>query len=143
MTKTPKSRGRTRSGGAHGKSKSRATRGSPPKSSRFKKGLSGNPTGRPKGSKNLATLFKEAAKHSVEAKIGGKIRKITTVQATIMQLAANAARGDHRATAKFLDYLDEFERRAAAAKPTQYPLSDPDIEVLHAVHERMRHCDLR
>jgi Family of unknown function (DUF5681) len=137
MTKTTKSRGRTGSGGA---GKGRAF-GNPPNSTRFKKGFSGNPTGRPKGSRNLATLFKDAAKHPVEAKINGKLRKITTVQATIMQLAANAVRGDHRATAKFLDFLDEFERRAAAAKPTQYTLSDADIEVLYAVHRRMQQCD--
>jgi hypothetical protein len=137
MTKTPKSRGRTGSGGA---GKSRAS-GNPPNSTRFKKGFSGNPTGRPKGSKNLATLFKAAAKHPVEAKINGKLRKITTVQATIMQLAANAVRGDPRATAKFLDYLDEFEKRAAAVRPTQYPLSDADVEVLRAVYERMEQCD--
>ena len=137
MTKTPKSRRRTGSGGA---GKERAP-GNPPNSTRFQKGSSGNPTGRPKGSRNLATLFKEAAKHPVEAKINGKLRKITTVQATIMQLAANAARGHHRATAKFLDYLDEFEKRAAAARPTQYPLSDADIEVLYAVYQRMEQCD--
>ena len=36
--------------------------GKPPLQSRFKAGTSGNARGRPKGSKNLKTLVKEAAK---------------------------------------------------------------------------------
>ncbi|HEY0797236.1 MAG TPA: DUF5681 domain-containing protein [Acidisarcina sp.] len=31
----------------------------PPKKNQFQRGKSGSPTGRPKGRKNLATLFKE------------------------------------------------------------------------------------
>jgi hypothetical protein len=118
-----------------------ATNRSPPKSTRYTKGVSGNPAGRPKGSKNLATLFKEAANHPVKATIAGKERTLSTAQATIFQLAANAARGDHRATSKFLDYLDEFEKRAAAARPSQYPLSPADMEVLHAIYRRMNQTD--
>ena len=118
-----------------------ATRGSPPIGSRFTKGVSGNPAGRPKGSKNLASIFKEAADHPVQATISGKSRTISTAQATIFQLAANAARGDHRATTKFLDYLDDFEKRAAAARPVQYPFSAADVEVLQAIYQRMKQSE--
>ena len=40
-----------------------------------------------------------------------------------------------------LDWMDEIESRAAAAKPSQFPLSEPDLEVLRAVHERMKQCN--
>jgi hypothetical protein len=125
-----------RKGGGDGRSRSE-----PPKSGRFPKGVSGNVTGRPKGSKNLATIFKQAANHPVQATINGNVRNISTAQATIFQLAANAARGDHRATSKFLDYLDEFEKRAAASRTAQYPLSTADMEVLHAIYQRMKQCE--
>jgi hypothetical protein len=107
----------------------------------YKKGETGNKRGRPKGSKNLTTLFTQAANNPVTATIGGKQRTISTLHATIMQLAKKAASGEHRATVKFLDYVDKIESRAAAARPTQFPLSEPDLEVLRAAYERMKQCD--
>jgi hypothetical protein len=102
--------------------------------------MSGNPRGRPKGSKNLSTLLKEAASDQVNATIGGKTRKISKIQATTMQLATKAAGGDNAAIARFLDWIDEIETRAAAVKPTQFPLGEADVEVLQAAYERMKQC---
>jgi hypothetical protein len=83
----------------------------------------------------------EAARHQVSATIGGKKRKISNVQATTMQLATKAASGDHAAMSKFLDWIDQIETGAAAAKPTEFPLSEPDLEVLRAAYERMKQCE--
>jgi len=115
--------------------------GNPPKETRFKKGTSGNPKGRPKGSKNLRTLILEAARDHVTATVGGKTRKISKIQATTMQLATKAAGGDHAAMSKFLDWIDDIETQAAAARPTQFPLSEIDVEVLRAAYERMKQCE--
>lgn len=112
-------------------------RAKPPKHTQFKKGESGNKAGRPKGSKNLSTLIMEAAHGQVTATIDGKKRKISKVQATTMQLATKAAAGDPKAMLKFLDWVDEIEARAAAARPSQYPVSSVDIEVIKAVHDRL------
>jgi hypothetical protein len=116
-------------------------RGNPPKHTQFRKGTTGNPKGRPKGSKNLSTYLMEAARDQVSATVGGRTRKISKIQATAMQLATKAARGDQSAMGKFLDWMDEIETRAAAVKPSQFPLSAPDIEVLRAAYERMKLCD--
>jgi len=83
----------------------------------------------------------EAARDHVTATVGGKTRKITKLQATTMQLATKAASGDHAAMGKFLDRIDDIETRAAAVKPTQFPLSEPDLEVLRAAYERMKQCE--
>ena len=116
-------------------------RGKPPKHTQFRKGTTGNPKGRPKGSKNLSTYIMEAARDHVTATVGGKTRKISKIQATTMQLATKAASGNQVAMSKFLDWIDEIETRAAAVRPTQFPLSAPDIEVLRAAYERMKQCD--
>jgi hypothetical protein len=115
--------------------------GNPPKYTQYRKGVSGNPKGRPKGSKNLSTLMMEAAHHPVSVDIEGKSRRITAIHATTLQLATKAAHGDAKATVAFLDAVDEIERRAAAARPTDFPLSERDIEVLRAAHARMLLCD--
>jgi hypothetical protein len=103
--------------------------------------MSGNPKGRPKGSKNLSTYLMEAARDQVAATIGGKSRRISKLQATAMQLATKAAGGDQGAINKFLDWMDEVETRAAAARPSQFPLTEPDIEVIKATYDRMKQCE--
>jgi hypothetical protein len=83
----------------------------------------------------------EAARDQVSATVGGKTRRISKIQATTMQLATKAAGGYQAAMTKFLDWIDEIETRAAAVRPTQFPLSAPDVEVLRAAYERMKQCD--
>jgi Family of unknown function (DUF5681) len=115
-------------------------RGHPPKHTQFRKGMSGNPKGRPKGSKNLSTLLREAADDQVFATMDGEKRKISKLQATTMQLATKAASGDQAAMKQFLEWMDEIEARAAAARPSQFPLSEADIEVIRETYERMKQC---
>jgi len=117
--------------------RSKGGRGSPPNHSRFRKGQSGNLRGRPRGSKNLRTILTQAANDQVTANIG-RLRKITKLQATAIQLATKAAGGDRNAIGKFLDWVDEFEKRAAANRPTAFPFSPRDLEVLQAVYARSR-----
>lgn len=82
----------------------------------------------------------EAAQDQVTATVGGKTRTISKIQATVMQLATKAAGGNQAAINKFLNLIDEIEIRAAAVRPNQFPLSEPDIEVLRVTYERMKQC---
>jgi len=50
-------------------------RGNPPRHTQFPKGKSGNPAGRPKGSKNFSTIIMEAASDHVTATVDGKKRR--------------------------------------------------------------------
>jgi hypothetical protein len=79
------------------KKHSRIGYGNPPKHSQFKKGTSGNKKGRPKGTKNLATLFHNELNKRVVISENGQRRTITKAQAAIMQLINKAATGDAKA----------------------------------------------
>ena len=67
--------------------------GKPPLHTRFRKGQSGNPKGRAKGTKNFATIFMKAMRQSVTITENGKRRKISKLDAAVTQLANDAARG--------------------------------------------------
>src|SRR5438874_13478511 len=85
--------------------------GKPPHHTRFKKGQSGNPRGRPSGSKNLATVLSEALNELVIVAENGGRRKITKRQAIITQLVNQSAKADWRATKILLDILQAIEAR--------------------------------
>ena len=85
--------------------------GKPPRHTRFKKDQSGNPRGRPSGSKNLSTLLTEALNEVVIVAENGGRRKITKRQAIITQLVNQSAKADWRATKILLDILQVIEAR--------------------------------
>jgi Family of unknown function (DUF5681) len=90
----------------------------PPVTTQFTKGKSGNPKGRPKGSKNkMPTLNEERCKGIIleeayrEIKIhdGRKEVKIPVIKAVVRSIAVNAARGDQRAQKLLTDLVVKIE----------------------------------
>lgn len=71
--------------------------GKPPKHTRFKPGQSGNPKGRPKGTKNLKTDLIEELSETIDIREGGGTRRISKQRAVVKSLAARAIKGDARA----------------------------------------------
>ncbi|MHB8381591.1 MAG: DUF5681 domain-containing protein, partial [Candidatus Binataceae bacterium] len=71
--------------------------GKPPRHTRFQKGRSGNPRGRPRGSKTSATLIRQALLARVEVRENGRVTNISKLEAMIMQAVNKAASGDFRA----------------------------------------------
>jgi hypothetical protein len=115
--------------------------GKPPKHTRFTKGRSGNPNGRPRGSRNASTLLDEALKERVSVSENGRRKKITKLEAILTQLVNRAAGGDHRATQLLLAHqiprIEEHEAsRSAAAERT--PLAPP----LSAEEKRTRDLEI-
>jgi hypothetical protein len=80
----------------------------PPKGSQFKKGTSGNPTGRPKGAKSLNTLAEEQFLKPITVTKNGKKTKMPMIAIVISQLLKKAAEGDLAATKAALDYFTKF-----------------------------------
>ena len=68
--------------------------GKPPKHTRFRKGTSGNPKGRPRGSRNLATVLERTLKEKVVINESGIRKTVTKLEAAVKQLVNKAASGD-------------------------------------------------
>lgn len=85
--------------------------GKPPRHTRFKPGVSGNPRGRPKEAKNLSTLAHEALNEWVVVADNGRRRKISKRQAIITQLVNRSAQADLKATQILLGIIQDIERR--------------------------------
>src|SRR5215469_3861121 len=71
--------------------------GKPPRHSRFVRGRSGNPRGRPRGAKSFNTLLSEKLNEPVTVAENGGRRKITKREAIVTQLVNRSAAADFRA----------------------------------------------
>ena len=103
--------------------------GKPPRSTRFKKGQSGNPRGRSSGSKNLSTLLSEALNEPVIIAENGRRRRINKRQAIIKQLVNQSANGDWRAVKMLLEILRDIEGQTepAADEPSAFTAADEEV----------------
>jgi Family of unknown function (DUF5681) len=81
----------------------------PPKATQFTAGNSGNPNGRPKGSKNFSTLFAEELAQTVTLTENGKRKKMPKQQALAKQLVNKALSNDPKAAALVLDQIRRSE----------------------------------
>jgi hypothetical protein len=88
--------------------------GHPPVEHQFRKGQSGNPAGRPKGSRNMSTLIQKALFETVVVNVNGRRKKVSKLEAAFIQQANRAAGGDAQATRLMLDVLVGSEQREEA-----------------------------
>ena len=109
----------------------------PPLHTRFKKGQSGNPRGRPV--KNLAGLLAAALNEKVTVTENGKRRKITKREAVIAQLVNKSASAELRATKMLIDMMKDVERKAGEVDPPEpHRFAPADEEVIKGVVARIR-----
>lgn len=111
--------------------------GKPPKHTRFQKGRSGNPKGRPKGSKNLDTLLVESVNERVTINENGVPKKVSKLAAMHKQLANKGATGDLRALQMILQKLEALESRSQAAAGSE-AFDKADHAIMKDVSERLK-----
>jgi hypothetical protein len=118
--------------------------GKPPAKTQFKKGTSGNPNGRPRGSMSISSILAKTGREIVPVTIGGKTRFMIKLEAACTQLTNQAASGDQKAIRDLLAAHRQFpeserlveaavfsnERDAATIKSLLKRIgnTDPDIE---------------
>lgn len=104
----------------------------PPVHSRFRKGQSGNPRGRPKGSRNLKTDLLEELAEAITINEGGARRKITKQRAFVKATMAKAIQGDPRAGAQLIAMISRLVPPDANEPAPRTPLPDEDRAILDA-----------
>ena len=116
--------------------------GKPPVATQFQKGQSGNPKGRRRGSKNLATMIQEALNEKVVVTLNGRRKKVSKLEAGFIQQSNKAASGDLRAMKLMLELLLGAQLRAEAKEGGE-PVSaetrhQHDALVLSALRDRLK-----
>jgi Family of unknown function (DUF5681) len=79
--------------------------GRPPAEFQFKPGQSGNPRGRPKGSKSLESIIYALANKKVTITENGKRRSVSKIELALTQLINKAATGSERSIDQFIGLL--------------------------------------
>lgn len=102
----------------------------PPKSSQFQKGASGNPKGRPKGSKNLKTILKKELEEKMTIQEKGKTKNVTKQEAIVKTLVNNTLKGDKNAMQALLRLITNIVGDEVEVEVVVPELHAEDMEIL-------------
>jgi len=103
-------------------------KGKPPEQSQFKKGKSGNPKGRPKGSRNFSTDLEKVLTTKVTVSENGHPRNVSSQLATLMRLREQALKGNARAMDRFIGLAQQqAAEKEASTSETKLSASEEDI----------------
>ena len=110
--------------------------GKPPKNGQFAPGTSGNPKGRPRGSKNFSSIVLRESRERVLIKGLRGTKSVTKVEAAVMQTANKAAQGEPRAQREFYSLIQLSEAAVNSnTKPINY--HEMDQKVIENLRKRM------
>ena len=109
---------------------------SPPKTTQFKPGQSGNPKGRPKGTKNLRTDLGEELAEKITVTEGGKQLFISKQRAMLKSLMARSIKGETAAARALINLIVGLEMVDVKDKQSE-PLGPDDLEILAELKHRL------
>lgn len=115
---------------AIGKNRSDVGYGKPPDANRFKPGQSGNPGGRPKGSKSWKTVIENELSTEIGLKEQGVELKVSKMEAFAKRLVSDALAGNPKALGELLRQLNKYFGDATPAEAKDLPASEADVRLL-------------
>jgi hypothetical protein len=86
--------------------------GRPPKATQFAKGESGNPRGRPKGTRTVGAMLQEILRQKISVTENGKTRRLPALEVILRRLANDAMRSEPRALKLLLALNDRYGESA-------------------------------
>lgn len=104
--------------------------GRPPAAHRFKPGVSGNPSGRRRGSHNLRTDLSEELSEIITVQEAGQKSRLTKQRALIKRLCAQSLSGDHRAMAQVVGLVLRLLPPEAGAEDDHTFLDEDDDAII-------------
>ena len=107
----------------------------PPKRNQFRKGVSGNPRGRPAGRLNLKTVLERILQEKVVINENGVRRVVTKFEAAFKHLVNKAASGDLRALQQLTPLANSVEQMV---DPPAKKLSADDAKVFESFLKRIK-----
>jgi len=109
----------------------------PPVHTRFKPGQSGNPKGRPKGTKNLKTDLMEELGEKIVIREGEGARRISKQRAVVKSLVARTLKGDARSASLLTSLMMRLLDTGEGAPEVAEPLHDDERDILRAFEGRI------
>jgi hypothetical protein len=88
--------------------------GRPPVATRFKPGMSGNPSGKRKAKPTLSQRLDRILAESVSVTEGGKSKRMSKEEVFLRQMVTRAIGGDRQFGRLLLDYLERRQENAPA-----------------------------
>jgi hypothetical protein len=82
--------------------------GRPPKATQFAAGKSGNPKGRPKGSRTVGAILQDILSQKIAVTENGKTRRVPTLEVMFRRLVNDAIRRDAAALRLLLPLIDRY-----------------------------------
>jgi hypothetical protein len=107
----------------------------PPSRSRFRKGRSGNPKGRPKATKNLKTDLMEELRERILLREGTTRKRVSKQRALVKSLTAKAIKGDTRAASAILGMIYRLLEDETSTQDDA-PLTGEERAVLESLEAR-------
>ncbi len=108
----------------------------PPQATRFKKGQSGNPKGRPKGTSNLKSDLLDELQERVHIREGTSRTQVSKQRAIVKRLIAKSINGDPRSMNIALNLMLRVLEPCFEDDPGE-PLGEQEREILETLKARL------
>lgn len=112
--------------------------GKPPIDTRFKPGQSGNPKGRPKGTRNLKTDLQSELGGTITVTENGQRRRISRQEAILRRHSLKAMEGDHKAALLLFNMIIRLSGDEDVAPIDPDAITAEDARLIERLEQRIR-----